>query len=98
MNIDQETLKKVAHLARLEVDPEKEADMIKDLGAILTWVEKLKEVDTTGVAPLTHMSFEKNMLREDVAKSQLTREEALKNAPRHDGEYFIVPKVLDQKR
>lgn len=98
MNIDRETLEKVAHLARLEVDPAMEAAMIKDLEEILTWVEKLNEVDTSGVSPLTHMSFEKNMLREDVAKPEMTRQEGLRNAPKHDDEHFIVPKVLDQKQ
>lgn len=98
MKIDKETLKKVAHLARVEVNPSMEKEMIKDLEEILTWVEKLNEVDTSGVAPLTHMSFEKNALREDIVKLELTKKEGLSNAPKHDGDYFQVPKVLDQKQ
>lgn len=98
MNIDKDTLKKVAHLARVEVDPATEKDMIQDLEEILTWVEKLKEVDTEGVDPVTHMSFEKNALREDEVKRNLTKEAGLSNAPKHDGEHFLVPKVLDQKQ
>lgn len=97
MNIDKETLHKVAHLARVEVDPSREEEMIRDLEEMLTWVEKLKEVDTDGVEPLTHMSFEKNMLRADEVRQGLSREEGLSNAPRHDGVHFQVPKVLDQK-
>ena len=98
MNIDQETLKKVAHLARVEVDPSKEAEMIGDLEEILTWVEKLKEVDTSHVEPLTHMSFESNALREDQVRKELTKAQGLSNAPKHDGNHFLVPKVLDQKQ
>ena len=98
MNIDKETLEKVAHLARLELDPSMEKDMLQDLEEILNWVEKLKEVDTEGVAPLTHMSFEKNALRPDESKRELSKEAGLTNAPAHDGNHFLVPKVLDQKK
>lgn len=97
MNIDKETLNKVAHLARVEVEPSMEKEMIKDLEEILTWVEKLNEVDTEGVEPLTHMSFEKNALRADEVKRELTKAAGLSNAPKHDGDHFQVPKVLDQK-
>lgn len=97
MNIDKETLHKVAHLAHVEVDPSREKEMIRDLEEMLTWVEKLKEVDTEGVEPLTHMSFEKNALRADEVKRELSKEEGLRNAPRHDGTHFQVPKVLDSK-
>lgn len=98
MNIDEETLKKVAHLARLEVDPSMEKNILKDLEEMLSWVEKLKEVDTDGVMPLTHMSFEKNALRADEAGRTLSKEAGLKNAPKHDGNHFLVPKVLDRKQ
>lgn len=97
MNIDKETLNKVAHLARVEVEPSMEKEMIQDLEEILTWVEKLNEVDTEGVEPLTHMSFEKNALRADEVKRELTKVAGLSNAPKHDGDHFQVPKVLDQK-
>ncbi len=98
MNIDKETLHKVAHLARVEVDSTREKEMIRDLEEMLTWVENLKEVDTEGVEPLTHMSFEKNTFRADEVKHELSREEGLSNAPQHDGVHFLVPKVLNQKQ
>lgn len=98
MKIDKETLKKVGHLARVEVDPSMEKDMIRDLEEMLTWVEKINEIDTEGIEPLTHMSFEKNALREDVVKRDLSKVEGLSNAPKHDGDYFLVPKVLHQKQ
>ena len=59
------------------------------------WLEKLKEVDTENVEPLTTMSHEINVLREDEVKEHLSHERALKNAPKKDSDYFRVPKVLD---
>ncbi|MCO6360192.1 Asp-tRNA(Asn)/Glu-tRNA(Gln) amidotransferase subunit GatC [Roseivirga pacifica] len=94
MKVDKEALHKVAHLARLNVKPEEEPKLIEDLSKILTWVEQLKEVDTTGVAPLTHMTAEVNVLRKDVAEKTISHEAALKNAPSKNEDFFKVPKVL----
>ncbi len=95
MKIDRELLNKVAHLSRLEFD-ERDADrMTQDMTAIVEWVEKLNEVDTEGVEPLTTMSHEINALREDVVKEHLSHERALLNAPKKDADYFRVPKVLE---
>jgi len=57
-------------------------------------LEKLNELDTTGIKPLLHMTDEVNVLREDEVKGSITRKEALKNAPSHDGQFFKVPKVI----
>lgn len=95
MKIDKQTLHKMAHLARLEIDPSKEDGYIKDLEEVLTWVEKLNELDTDGIEPLTNMSFEVNAFREDVKQQTITHEQALKNAPKKDEDYFRVPKVLE---
>jgi len=95
MKIDKETLAKIAHLARLEFN-EKDADaMMHDITNMLTFVEKLNEVNTEGVTPLTTMSHEINALREDEVKPHLKHELALKNAPKKDDDYFRVPKVLE---
>lgn len=94
VKIDKETLHKIAHLARLEIDPDKEEGYIKDLEDILTWVEKLNELDTEGVEPLTNMSFEVNAFREDIKEEPLSHERALKHAPKKDEDYFRVPRVL----
>lgn len=95
MKIDKELLNKIAHLARLEFD-ESEADgMMKDMSEILTWVEKLNELDTENVAPLTTMSHEINVLRKDKVHAHISHERALKNAPKKDSDYFRVPKVLE---
>ncbi|MCK8495690.1 Asp-tRNA(Asn)/Glu-tRNA(Gln) amidotransferase subunit GatC [Spirosoma sp. RP8] len=95
MKVDQETLHKIAHLARLDVRPEEEAELLKSLNGVLTWMEQLNEVDTTGVEPLTHISPEVNVLRDDVVGEHLPREKALANAPQHDEQFFEVPKVLE---
>ena len=95
MKVDHEALQKIAHLARLEVHPEEEADLLNSLNGVLTWMEQLAEVDTTGVEPLTHISDETNVLRDDVVGNHLSREEALANAPQHDDQFFHVPKVLE---
>jgi aspartyl-tRNA(Asn)/glutamyl-tRNA(Gln) amidotransferase subunit C len=95
MKIDRALLDKIAHLSRLDFDEKDAAKMMKDMTEIVDWVEKLKEVDTDGVEPLTTMSFEVNVLREDKTKEHMPHEEALKNAPRKDDQFFRVPKVLE---
>lgn len=95
MKIDSYTIKKLAHLARIEISPSQEKGLIKDMEQILSWVEKLNELDTTGVEPLTNMSLEENIFRSDKPENKLTKQEVLKNAPDHDGDFFKVPRVLD---
>jgi len=95
MKIDRSLLDKIAHLSRLEFDEKDAEKMMKDMTAIVDWVEKLSEVDTDGVQPLTTMSHEINALREDEVKEHLSHERALRNAPKKDSDYFRVPKVLE---
>lgn len=95
MNINRDVLDKIAHLARLEFDEKDAEKMMADMSAMVTWVEKLKEVDTTGVEPLTSMSHEVNSMRSDEVKNMLPHEEVLQNAPLKNDDYFRVPKVLD---
>lgn len=95
MTLDKETLDKIAHLARLEINERDRDKMLADMNNMVAFVEKLKEVDTKGVEPLTSMTHEVNAMREDVIKELLTKEEALKLAPKHDADFFRVPKVLE---
>ena len=95
MKLDVETLQKIAHLSRLEINEKDTDQMLRDMSNMLTFVEKLNEVNTDGVAPLTTMSHEINNLRDDVAKVDLTHDEVLSNAPKKDEDYFHVPKVLE---
>ncbi len=95
MRLDAETLAKIAHLSRLEID-EKETDkVLRDMSNMLTFVEKLNEVNTDGIEPLTTMSHEINAMREDVVKQDLSHHEVLQNAPKKDADFFRVPKVLE---
>jgi aspartyl-tRNA(Asn)/glutamyl-tRNA(Gln) amidotransferase subunit C len=95
MKIDRALLDKIAHLSRLEFDEKDAEKMMKDMTAIVDWVEKLKEVNTDGIEPLTTMSHEVNVLREDVETEHLSHERSLRNAPKKDSDYFRVPKVLE---
>ena len=95
MKIDLNTVKKMAHLARLEFNEEGAEKMKQDMTQILDWVEQLNEVNTEAVEPLTTMSSEVNGLREDVVGEHLSRERGLQNAPQKDSDYFRVPKVLE---
>lgn len=69
--------------------------MLDSLNKILTWVEKLNEIDTSQVEPLTHMTDEVNVLRDDEVKEPLPHDRGLLNAPDKDQDYFRVPKVLE---
>lgn len=95
MKIDKDTLNKIAHLARLEFNEKDTDQMLKDMNNIVAFVEKLNEVNTDGVEPLTTMSYEVNALREDEVKPHMDHGYALKNAPKKDADYFRVPKVLE---
>jgi aspartyl-tRNA(Asn)/glutamyl-tRNA(Gln) amidotransferase subunit C len=94
MTIDKETVDKIAHLARLELADDEKEKLMGDMGKILDFMAKLNEIDTTGVEPLVYMTDEINVLREDVVKQEITHEEALQNAPKHDQNYFLVAKVI----
>ena len=95
MKIDSALLQKTAQLARLEIKEECEATLLKDLGNILTWVEKLSEVDTTHVSPLITITEARSVAAEDIPVPPLSHEQALKNAPSRDSNYFRVPQVKE---
>jgi aspartyl-tRNA(Asn)/glutamyl-tRNA(Gln) amidotransferase subunit C len=94
MEVNIELVDKIAHLARLYFTDEEKNEIEKDLQRMISFVEKLNEIDTTGIPPLQHMSTSINVLREDEVKGSVTRDEALQNAPATDGIFFKVPKVI----
>lgn len=96
MEVNDKLVDKLAHLARLRFNEAEKEEIKTDLQRMIAFVEKLNELDTTGVQPLLHMSDEVNVLREDEISGSVTREEALKNAPGHDEQYFKVPKVISK--
>jgi aspartyl-tRNA(Asn)/glutamyl-tRNA(Gln) amidotransferase subunit C len=85
----------VASLAQLTLDDAAKARMLEDMGNILGYVEKLAELDTEGVEPMMHVLDLANVYREDTVQPSLNHDLALKNAPNTDGEYFLVPRILD---
>ncbi|MFZ2148661.1 MAG: Asp-tRNA(Asn)/Glu-tRNA(Gln) amidotransferase subunit GatC [Sedimentisphaerales bacterium] len=93
--IDQAQATKVARLSRLELTEAEIQEFTGQLSAILDYVEKMNELDTTDVEPLAHCLPISNVFREDIAKESLGTEKALANAPKRDGEFFKVPKILD---
>ncbi|MDP5121359.1 MAG: Asp-tRNA(Asn)/Glu-tRNA(Gln) amidotransferase subunit GatC [Spirosomaceae bacterium] len=95
MKIDQQTVEKIAHLARLEVSETEVAEMQTGLSKILNWMEQLNEVNTDGIEPLIHMNTGTNLFRKDEAINTLNREDGLKNAPKRTETYITVPKVVE---
>jgi len=85
----------VATLAQLTLDDAAKARMLEDMGKILGYIEKLNELNTDGVEPMMHVLDLANVYREDVVEPSLNHDLALKNAPNTDGEYFLVPRILD---
>jgi aspartyl-tRNA(Asn)/glutamyl-tRNA(Gln) amidotransferase subunit C len=88
-------VKYVAHLARLALTPDEEKVIGDQLGNILTYIEKLKEVDVSGVEPTAHAFPLKNVTRKDEVRPSLSQEEALKNAPAQANGLFLVPKIVE---
>jgi aspartyl-tRNA(Asn)/glutamyl-tRNA(Gln) amidotransferase subunit C len=97
MKIQEETVQHIAHLARLQFQGEEVKAIQQDLNNMIAFMDKLSELDTANVEPLVFMSEEINVLREDISEDTLSVQEALKNAPKKDSDYFRIPKVLDKK-
>jgi aspartyl-tRNA(Asn)/glutamyl-tRNA(Gln) amidotransferase subunit C len=94
MEVNDALIDNLSNLARLEFNAAEKEEIKKDLQRMIHFVEKLGELDTTGIEPLLHMSPETNVLREDLPRGSVNREQALTNAPATDGTYFKVPKVI----
>lgn len=96
MNIDSATVQKVANLARIAVEEEQVEGLIQEMSKILTFMEKLNEVDTSDVAPLIYMNPGVNAFREDVVKQEMQVKEGLMNAAKHNNQFFMVPKIIEK--
>ncbi len=95
MRIAAETVLRMAHLARLELSPDEVERMREDLDAILTYVERLDELDTSAVPPTTHVLDLATPLRPDEVHGVLQVSEVVRNAPEHTESAMVVPKVLE---
>jgi aspartyl-tRNA(Asn)/glutamyl-tRNA(Gln) amidotransferase subunit C len=97
MEVTSEMVERLAHLARLSFTEGEKKELQHDLERMIAFVEKLKEVDTTGIEPLLHITGTANMLREDEISHDISRREALLNAPLTDGTFFKVPKMIKKE-
>jgi len=93
--IDQAQVRKVAKLSRLDLTEAEVEEFTGQLSAILDYVEKMNELDTDSIEPLAHCLPISNIFRRDCVKESLGTEKALANAPQRDGNFFKVPKILD---
>ncbi len=94
MDVNDALIEKLANLSRLEFGEEEKAEIKNSLQEMIGFIDKLNELDTTGVEPLLHMSGNVNIFRKDEVKGEINREEVFKNAPLHDDGFFKVPKVI----
>jgi len=95
MAIDRKTVEKVAKLARLQLTPEELDRYGAQLGAILDYIAKLEKLDVNDLEPLAHAVDTANVFREDAPRPSLPRDAALQNAPEKNGDFFIVPKIVE---
>lgn len=96
MVIDKNTVYKVADLARIQIEDSQVDHLTQEMNKILTFMEKLNELDTTGVKPLVYMNEETNVWREDVAKNEIAPAVGVSNAAVHNERYFMVPKIIEK--
>ena len=95
MTIDLKTIKHISKLSRISVDDEKAHKLTKDLNSIFEFIEKLNEIKTDNVEPLTSVAETTLKLRTDKVKSKDIREQIIKNSPQDNEDYFVVPKVIE---
>lgn len=93
--INDETIEYVGILAKLELSEEEKEQAKSDMGRMLDYIDKLGELDTTGVEPMSHVFPVQNVFREDVVTNSDTREELLSNAPEQKDGMFMVPKTFE---
>ena len=95
MSIDKDTVKHISKLARISLDDKKVESLSKNLSSIITFIEKLNELNTDKTVPLTSIIEASLTSRKDETKSGKIRDQILKNSPEKNEEFFVVPKVID---
>ena len=96
MSVDTETVRRIARLARIRISEEELEPLARELSAILQWVEQLNEVDTENVPPMTSVEEDMPMKkRKDIVTDGDCVEDILANAPAREGNFFVVPKVVE---
>jgi len=94
MKVNNKLIEDLSRLAKLKFDEKSAEKMKEDLNKMIGFVDKLSKLDTEGVEPLVYLSEEVNVLRTDEIANEVSQEDALKNAPQKDSDYFKVPTVL----
>ena len=94
IQVDDQLISELSELSKLKFDKKSAAKMKSDLETILGFVDAISKVDTNGIEPLIYMSEEINVLRTDKIANEISQQDALKNAPQKDSDYFKVPTVL----
>tara|TARA_Y100000992_G_C21239789_1_gene480124 strand:+ start:565 stop:852 length:288 start_codon:yes stop_codon:yes gene_type:complete len=95
MTIDLKTVKHISKLSRISVDDKKASKLAGDLNSIFEFIEKLNELNTENIEPLTSIAETTLRFREDEIKSSNIREKILKNSPDQNEDFFVVPKVVE---
>ena len=95
MSIDLKTIKHISKLSRISVDEKKGEKLVGDLNSIFDFIEKLNELKTDNVEPLTSVAETTLKLRSDEVKSKNLRDQVIKNSPKENEDYFVVPKVIE---
>ncbi len=95
MSVDKDTVRRIARLARLALEEERVEPMVQELNGILAWVEQLKEVDVTGIAPMTSVVEQRLKMRDDVVTEGDNADALMANAPQGEDHFFVVPKVVE---
>ena len=95
MSIDLKTIKHISKLSRISIDEQKADKLVNDLNSIFKFIEKLNELKTDNVEPLTSVAETTLKLRPDEVKSKDIREQIIKNSPQDNEDYFVVPKVIE---
>jgi aspartyl-tRNA(Asn)/glutamyl-tRNA(Gln) amidotransferase subunit C len=95
MSVDQDTVRRIAKLARLALEEERLVPMMNELNGILAWVEQLEEVDVKDVPPMTSVVAQRLRMREDVVTEGDRAEALMENAPLAEDHFFVVPKVVE---
>ena len=95
MSIDLKTIKHISKLSRNSVDEKKAEKLAGDLNSIFNFIEKLNELNTDNVEPLTSVAETTLKFRSDEVKNQNIREQIIKNSPEDNEDFFVVPKVVE---
>lgn len=95
MQVDDKAVRRIARLARIKITDDEAKGLESELTGILTWVEQLSEIDTSGIEPMTRVVAQELTQRQDVVTDGGIADDIVKNAPMVEDHYFVVPKVIE---